>query len=135
MIFFIAGNFKAVVAGSVIEEPVVRILYQGEIAAEVAAKALADDTPIYNRELLTEPPAYAKEAATWTTASLPGCDYEGIDVQGTYKTWNEILLKLLDTPTIASKQWGLSSVRSSSTKQYDSLTRRSRCRCGQSTPH
>ncbi|MEY4518803.1 MAG: hypothetical protein RLZZ499_1402, partial [Cyanobacteriota bacterium] len=98
-------ELQAVVAGSVIEEPVVRILYQGEIAAEVTATALADDTPIYHRELLTEPPAYAKEAAQWTTANLPGCDYQGIDVQGTYKTWNEILLQLLDAPTIASKQW------------------------------
>jgi phosphoribosylformylglycinamidine synthase subunit PurL len=98
-------ELHAVVAGSVIESPVVRILFQGEIAAEVTATALADDTPIYHRELLTEPPAYAKEAATWTTDSLPGCDYQGIDVQGTYKTWNKILLQLLDTPTIASKQW------------------------------
>ncbi|MEY2856014.1 MAG: hypothetical protein RLZZ74_323 [Cyanobacteriota bacterium] len=98
-------ELQAVVAGSVIAEPVVRILYQGEVAAEVTASALADDTPIYHRELLTEPPAYAQEAAQWTTANLPGCDYQGIDVQGTYKTWNEILLQLLDTPTIASKQW------------------------------
>ena len=98
-------GLQAVVAGSVIEEPVVRILYQGDIAAEVTATALADDTPIYKRELLTEPPAYAKEAAKWTAGCLPGCDYQGIDVQGTYKTWNEILLQLLDTPTIASKQW------------------------------
>jgi phosphoribosylformylglycinamidine synthase subunit PurL len=98
-------ELQAVVAGSVIAEPVVRILYQGEVAAEVTASALADDTPIYYRELLTEPPAYAQEAAQWTTANLPGCDYQGIDVQGTYKTWNEILLQLLDTPTIASKQW------------------------------
>ncbi len=98
-------ELQAVVAGSVIAEPVVRILYQGEIAAEVTATALADDTPIYHRELLTEPPAYAQEAAQWTTANLPGCDYQGIDVQGTYKTWNEILLQLLDAPTIASKQW------------------------------
>jgi phosphoribosylformylglycinamidine synthase len=98
-------GLQAVVAGSVIEEPVVRILYQGEIAAEVTATALADDTPIYKRELLTEPPAYVKEAAKWTADSLPGCDYQGIDVQGRYKTWNEILLQLLDTPTIASKQW------------------------------
>ena len=98
-------ELQAVVAGSVIEEPVVRILFQGEIAAEVTATALADDTPIYHRELLTEPPAYAKEAAQWTTDSLPGCDYQGIDVQGTYNTWNEILLQLLDAPTIASKQW------------------------------
>ena len=98
-------ELKAVVAGSVIEEPVVRILFQGAIAAEVAATALADDTPIYRRELLSEPPAYAKKAAAWTANSLPGCDYQGIDVQGTYRTWNEILMQLLDTPTIASKQW------------------------------
>ena len=98
-------ELQAVVAGSVIEEPVVRILYRGDVAAEVTATALADDTPIYHRELLSEPPAYVKEAARWTTDSLPGCDYQGIDVTGTYKTWNEILLQLLDTPTIASKQW------------------------------
>ncbi|MFM2314900.1 MAG: hypothetical protein RLZZ04_4176 [Cyanobacteriota bacterium] len=98
-------ELQAVVAGKVIAEPVVRILYQGEIAAEVTATALADDTPIYHRELLTEPPVYAQEAAQWTRDDLPGCDYQGIDVQGTYKTWNEILLQLLDTPTIASKQW------------------------------
>jgi phosphoribosylformylglycinamidine synthase len=98
-------ELQAVVAGSVIEEPVVRILYRGGVAAEVTATALADDTPIYHRELLSEPPAYAKEAARWTADSLPGCDYQGIDVAGTYKTWDEILLQLLDTPTIASKQW------------------------------
>ena len=98
-------ELQAVVAGSVIKEPVVRILYQGSIAAEVTATALADDTPIYKRELLKEPPAYVKEAAQWTADSLPGCDYQGIDVLGRYKTWNEILLQLLDTPTIASKQW------------------------------
>ncbi|MEL6493574.1 MAG: phosphoribosylformylglycinamidine synthase subunit PurL [Cyanobacteria bacterium J06623_7] len=98
-------ELKAVVAGSVIEEPVVRILYRGEVAAEVTATALADDTPIYHRELLPEPPAYAQEAARWAADSVPGCDYAGIDVQGTYTTWNEILLQLLDTPTIASKQW------------------------------
>lgn len=98
-------ELQAVVAGSVIEEPVVRILYQGAVAAEVTATALADDTPIYQRELLVEPPAYAQEAAAWTADNLPGCDYQGIDVQGTYQTWNQILLQLLDTPTIASKQW------------------------------
>ena len=98
-------ELHAVVAGSVIEEPVVRILYQEGIAAEVTATALADDTPIYKRELLKEPPAYAKEAARWASDRLSGCDYQGIDVRGTYKTWNAILLELLNTPTIASKKW------------------------------
>ncbi len=98
-------GLHAVVAGTVIEEPVVRILYQGKIAAEVTATALADDTPIYHRELLTEPPAYVKQAWKWTADSLPACDYEGLFVGETYKTWNDILLQLLDTPTIASKRW------------------------------
>ncbi len=98
-------GLQAVVAGTVIEEPIVRILYQNEIAAEVPATALADDTPIYHRELLSEPPEYARQAWQWTSDDLPGCDYQGIDVRGTYKTWNEILLQLLDTPTIASKHW------------------------------
>ncbi|MDJ0689576.1 MAG: phosphoribosylformylglycinamidine synthase subunit PurL [Xenococcaceae cyanobacterium MO_188.B32] len=98
-------GLHAVVAGEVIKEPIVRILYQGGIAAEIPATALADDTPIYNRELLKEPPEYARQAWQWCADSLPACDYEGLFVEGLYKTWNEILLQLLDTPTIASKQW------------------------------
>ena len=98
-------GLHAVVAGSVIKEPIVRILYQGGIAAEIPATALADDTPIYHRELLPEPPEYAQKAWQWSADSLPACDYEGLFVEGVYKTWNEILLQLLDTPTIASKQW------------------------------
>ncbi len=44
-----------------IEEPIVRILFHGEIAAEIPATALAENTPIYHRELLQEPPEYAKK--------------------------------------------------------------------------
>ncbi len=98
-------GLHAVVAGEVIKEPIVRILYQGGIAAEIPATALADDTPIYHRELLKEPPEYARQAWQWRADSLPACDYEGLFVEGVYKTWNEMLLQLLDTPTIASKQW------------------------------
>jgi phosphoribosylformylglycinamidine synthase len=98
-------GLQAVVAGEVIEESLVRILFKGEIAAEIPATALADNTPIYHRELLPEPPEYAQKAWQWTADSLPGCDYEGLFVDGVYKTWNEMLLQLLDTPTIASKHW------------------------------
>ena len=98
-------GLQAVVAGSVIAEPIVRILYQGEVAAEVTAAALAEDTPIYHRELLTEPPVYAQKAWEWKADNLPACDYEGIFVGEKYHTWNDILLRLLDTPTIASKRW------------------------------
>jgi phosphoribosylformylglycinamidine synthase subunit PurL len=98
-------GLHAVVAGEVIREPIVRILYQGEIAANIPAKALSDDTPIYHRELLKEAPEYAQKAWNWTVDSLPACDYEGLFVGENYLTWNDILLKLLDTPTIASKHW------------------------------
>ncbi|MEG4580784.1 phosphoribosylformylglycinamidine synthase subunit PurL [Microcoleus sp. MON1_C5] len=98
-------GLHAVVAGTVIEEPIVRILFKGEIAAEITATALADNTPIYHRELLTEPPEYAKKAWEWTADSLPQSTVKGIEINGNFQTWSQILLTLLDTPTIASKRW------------------------------
>ncbi|MBD1938630.1 phosphoribosylformylglycinamidine synthase subunit PurL [Microcoleus sp. FACHB-68] len=98
-------GLQAVVAGQVIEESIVRILFQGKIAAEVPATALADNTPIYNRELLTNPPEYAMKAWQWTADSLPSCTEAGIEIAGSHKSWNDVLLQLLDTPTIASKRW------------------------------
>jgi phosphoribosylformylglycinamidine (FGAM) synthase-like enzyme len=98
-------GLHAVVAGTVIAEPIVRILFKGEIAAEITATALADNTPIYHRELLTEPPEYAKKAWEWTADSLPESTAAGIEVQGNFQNWNQVLLTLLDTPTIASKRW------------------------------
>jgi phosphoribosylformylglycinamidine synthase len=98
-------ELHAVVAGKVIEEPIVRILFKGEIAAEIPATALADNTPIYHRELLAEPPEYAKKASEWTADSLPEATVAGIEINGNLQTWNQILLQLLETPTIASKRW------------------------------
>lgn len=98
-------GLHAVVAGTVISEPVVRILFKGEIAAEIPAKALAENTPIYYREILTEPPEYAVKAWQWKVEQLLPCDLNGIKINGSHKTWNEILLTLLDTPSLASKQW------------------------------
>jgi phosphoribosylformylglycinamidine synthase subunit PurL len=98
-------GLQAVVAGEVIAEPIVRILFQGQVAAEIPATALADNTPIYERELLAEPPEYARKAWEWTIDSLPACTTNGIEISGNVQTWNNVLLTLLDTPTIASKRW------------------------------
>ncbi|EKQ68713.1 phosphoribosylformylglycinamidine synthase subunit II [Leptolyngbyaceae cyanobacterium JSC-12] len=98
-------GLHAVVAGSVIEEPIVRILFKGNVAAEIPATALADNTPIYHRDLLPEAPDYAQTAWAWTPESLPSCTTDGIVINSTFLTWNDVLLKLLATPTIASKQW------------------------------
>jgi phosphoribosylformylglycinamidine synthase len=113
-------GLHAVVAGEVLAEPVVRILHQNQVAAEVPASALADNTPIYHRELLTEPPEYALEAWSWNESSLPECHSNGIVValktqaedEDSPETvveklfsWKQILLKLLDNPSIASKKF------------------------------
>jgi phosphoribosylformylglycinamidine synthase II len=84
-------GLAAVVVGEIIPEPIVRVLFQGEIAAEVPAKALAEDTPIYHRQL-GDRPAYLEEAWHWTR---PQDD----------RSYSEILLSLLSTPSIASKRW------------------------------
>lgn len=89
-------GLHAVVAGEVLEEPIVRILWHGEVAAEIPATALADNTPIYHRQL-ADTPDYAKTAWAWdekaSIANFPTI------------TPNDALLQLLDTPAIASKSW------------------------------
>ncbi|MFN9173945.1 MAG: AIR synthase related protein, partial [Synechocystis sp.] len=94
-----------VVAGQVIADPIVRIFFQGAIAAEIPATALADNTPIYHRELLETPPDYAQIAWQWQADQLPPATLDGIDINGEPQTWNQILLTLLDSPSIASKRW------------------------------
>ncbi len=94
-------GLQAVVAGSVIEEPIVRILFEGGVAAEIPATALSDNTPIYQHELMAEPPEYAQKAWAWQESSLPEATAEGIGEQ----SWTQVVMALLATPTIASKRW------------------------------
>jgi phosphoribosylformylglycinamidine synthase subunit PurL len=98
-------GLQAVVAGEVTEDPIVRIRFKGEIAAEILATALSDNTPIYEREVLAEPPAYAKEAWAWNCDRLPTSTPIGLDLPDGAKSWTQVLTDLLATPTIASKRW------------------------------
>lgn len=94
-------GLQAVVAGEVIEESIVRIRFQGGIAAEIPATALADNTPIYRRELMADAPAYAQQAWAWSPDSLPTCSVAGL----ADRPWSAVLQSLLETPSIASKSW------------------------------
>ena len=98
-------GLHAVVAGTVIAEPIVRIHFNGAIAAEIPATALADDTPLYHRELMAELPDYVQQARQWSEADLPICSLQGLGEGAAQQTWNTVLLTLLDSPTIASKAW------------------------------
>jgi phosphoribosylformylglycinamidine synthase subunit PurL len=98
-------GLQAVVAGEIIAEPIVRIRFKGEIAAEILATALSDNTPIYERDVLAEPPDYAKAAWAWTCDRLPPSSLSGLDLPSGTQSWNQVLIDLLATPTIASKCW------------------------------
>ena len=89
-------GLQASVVGRVLEEPVVRVLQNGAVAAEVPSRALAEDTPINRRELLSEPPAAVQQHWQWQQGSLPVLASEAVE---------RTLLQLLDDPTIASKRW------------------------------
>ena len=89
-------GLHAVVAGEVIAEPVVRVLYRGAVVAELPAKALAEQTPVYRRQV-TDIPAYAQQAWADDPDRHP------------YPTDREHLAHslrtLLAVPSIADKAW------------------------------
>ena len=87
-------GLQAAVVGRVLEEPLVRVLHHGAVAAEVPATALADDTPIEQHALLQEPPAELQKLWTWSDDDLSPLSDP-----------SDALLRLLDDPTIASKRW------------------------------
>ena len=107
---FSRWGLQAAVVGRVLEDNIVRVLQNGEVAAEVPASALADDTPINHHELISEPPAEIQAHWRWSEAELPPAGPHGITPAagaraGLPTSWNEALLELLDDPTIASKRW------------------------------
>ena len=78
------------------------VKHHGEVVADIPAKKLADDAPVYFRE--ARPPAYLKEVQAFRLDSIPGtCDPASA------------LPKLLAWPTIASKNWVY--------RQYDHMVR------------
>jgi len=107
---FSRWGLQAAVVGRVLDDNVVRVLQHGQVAAEVPANALADDTPINHHELLSEPPAAIQAHWRWSEAELPAATPAGITPAagsraGQPTSWNQALLELLDDPTIASKRW------------------------------
>ena len=98
-------GLQAAVVGRVLTENVVRVLQHGEVVAEVPANALADDTPINQHELLAEPPEAIRRHWQWRETSLPEATAAGIALGDGRLPWSDVLLRLLDDPTIASKRW------------------------------
>lgn len=88
--------------GFVTDDKLMRVKDNGVTVAEIPAKSLADDGPVYTRE--EKEPAYYKKLKSFDPKSLADAG-----------DLNAVLLKLLDSPTIASKQWVY--------EQYDHMVR------------
>jgi phosphoribosylformylglycinamidine synthase len=74
--------------GRVTDDGMMRVRNNGTLAAEIPAKPLADEAPLYSREAVAPPPTPVVDLA-----SIPAIDNR------------EALRQLLRDPTIASKNW------------------------------
>jgi phosphoribosylformylglycinamidine synthase len=88
--------------GEVKDDGMMRVLNEGQLAAEIPARKLADEAPVYQREQQPRP-----APAPVDPPSLPAVDVR------------ETLLKLLAHPSIASKKWVW--------RQYDHMVRAGTC--------
>ncbi len=92
-------GLQAVAVGEVIEEKVFRIKQHGEVMADIPVDALADEAPVYH--MPSEEADYYKDFQNSGTPGVVVEDHAGM------------LKKLLQQPTIASKEWVYD--------QYDSM--------------
>jgi phosphoribosylformylglycinamidine synthase subunit PurL len=89
---FAKWDLHGVTIGRVTDDGIMRVKVGNEIAAEIPAKQLADDAPIYYRE--SKQPAWELKKQQFNPAKVK----HPKDLAG-------VLLKLLGSPTIASKNW------------------------------
>jgi phosphoribosylformylglycinamidine synthase subunit PurL len=95
-------GLDAVVVGEVTEGGLARIKNSGSVAAEIPAHPLAEEGPVYRRPIAAAAPRIESEK-DWFA-----CAPEGANLTQNF-------LKLLASPTIASKRW--------ITEQYDTSVR------------
>ena len=100
---------EATVIGYVTGDGILRVKNEGETVAEVPAKALTDMCPVYHPD--RREPEYLASAAKAA---------ECLDLSAE-TDMSEILLKLLSSPSIASKEWVY--------RQYDNMVRTSTVVC------
>jgi len=99
---FAKWDLDAAVIGTVTDDGLFRASFQGEEVARIPIVALTDEAPVYQRPAAPPPEVEQLQELRLEQVPLPG-DY------------NQTLLRLLDSPNIASKAWVFA--------QYDYLVR------------
>jgi phosphoribosylformylglycinamidine (FGAM) synthase-like enzyme len=99
-------GLDAVEIGRVTEDGILRVLNHGEVAAAIPAHAIAEEGPRYERPIARPDATAEAGAAAAALAASVRLSAAGADLTGNF-------LRLLASPTIASKHW--------ITEQYDSM--------------
>jgi phosphoribosylformylglycinamidine synthase subunit PurL len=102
-------DLDAVVIGEVHEGGRMRVKHNGEIVCDVPVKALTDEAPVYERPMRPEVRSQKSEVSD-KVAMLPTTDNGQLTTDN-----NEVLLRLLASPNLASKEWVY--------RQYDHMVR------------
>ena len=84
-------NINAVKIGKVTDDKMMRVKENGIVVCEISPQALTEKAPLYDRD--TKEPSYLKDAQNLDRKSITEPD-----------DFNKVLLQLLDSPTIASKE-------------------------------
>ncbi|HVH25917.1 MAG TPA: phosphoribosylformylglycinamidine synthase subunit PurL [Vicinamibacterales bacterium] len=99
-------DLHAVRIGEVTADGMLRVKERGAVVAEIPNRALTDEAPVYRRPM--SEPAYLKEAQRLDLAALG-------PPPAALRDASAVLLRLLGSPTIASKRWVY--------RQYDHMVR------------
>jgi len=95
-------GLHAVNIGQVTDDGIFRVLDRGKVVAQIPVKALVEDAPVYIRE--EKKPKYLSQIGDFRVSQL-----------SEPRDYNSVLKKLLNSPTISSKQWVY--------QQYDHMVR------------
>jgi phosphoribosylformylglycinamidine synthase len=103
-------DLDAVVIGQVRDDSRMRVTHNGELVCDVPVKALTDEAPVYQRPMK----AAVSGQSSVVSGSLQHENSEQLTTDNG-QNYNNVLLKLLSSPNLASKEWVY--------RQYDHMVR------------
>jgi len=123
---FSKWDLDAIVIGRVRDDGRMRVRHNGEVVCDVPVKALTDEAPVYEREMRPPVSSFESRVSSSGTESseinsqeLRGADRAAEETNSKLETrnskLNDVLLRLLASPNLASKEWVY--------RQYDHMVR------------
>jgi phosphoribosylformylglycinamidine synthase II len=111
---FAKWDLDAVIIGEVRDDGRMRVSHNGEVVCDVPVKALTDEAPVYQRPMaVSGQSSVVSGVPPEISASQPATNGQLTTDNG--QNYNEVLLKLLASPNLSSKEWVY--------RQYDHMVR------------